>query len=801
MAKRRRSGPPAAPSPPPGPRPALARPFARLLAALLLLGALAAGAGWWWRHRPPADAAAARSRLLARTPRPADLSVLLVTLDTLRADRLGCYGFRRISTPALDSLAAEGVLFEQATATVPLTLPSHASILTGLVPPHHGVHDNGGYFLEEKQVSVAERFREAGFATGAFVGAWVLDSRWGTDQGFARYDDRFDLSRFKVLALGTVQRPGGEVVDAALEWLETVRERRFFAWVHLYDPHTPYEPPEPHLSRYPGQPYLGEIAYTDEQVGRLLSWLRRTSLLDRTAVVVVADHGESLGEHGEATHTFFVYDATVHVPLLVRTPWGDRGRVRAQVSTVDVFPTLLDLAGLAPQPGVDGTSLARLLLDPSADEGRLAYSETYFPRFHFGWHHLRALRDGRFKYVEAPRPELYDVRADPGETRDVRQAWPQRADEMRQALEGMAGQGELEAPNREEMDPETLQRLAALGYVGSAPPAAPGAVLADPKDKIGLVRRLGQAKEAAKGEDIEEAVGLVRGVLAEDPGIVDAHVSLGGWLRKLDRQEEAVTAYRAALALQPDNEGALAELASVYRALGRNDAAVEGYRTALRLQPRQPQLWYQLATLFLDLDRPAEAEATFRSALEHNPKMGAAYNSLSAIAFQRGELERAEELVRRGLRMEPEVRGGRYNLARILEARGDAGGAEGLYREELRTYADHGRARFNLAQLRRERGDGEGYLSELRECTEKAPEFGPCFLFLAREELRAGRLEAAASLARRGLEADPRSEVAPLGHYVLADVLGRQGRRGEATREAEAGRRLESQRAGRARRL
>ncbi len=763
----------------------------RALAALAL--ALALGGAWYWtRVRPPRDEAEARQRVARRDPAPHDVNVVVVTLDTLRADRIGCYGFSGVQTPHLDALAREGVLFEQASATVPLTLPSHASIFTGLIPPHHGVHDNGGFFLDVKHATLAERLHEAGWTTGAFVGAWVLDSRWGLDQGFDVYADRFDLSRLKVESSGTVQKRGDAVMDEALAWLEGVRSKKFFAWVHLYDPHTPYEPPEPYASRYAGQPYLGEVAYTDAVVGRLIDWLRGASLLERTVVVVTSDHGESLGEHGEATHTFFIYDATTHVPLLVRTPWGDRGRARAQVSSVDLMPTVLDLVGLAPQPDIDGRSLARLLLDPQADAGQVAYSETYFPRYHFGWQHLRSLRDGRHKFIEAPTPELYDLSSDPREGTNIYKAFSKRADELRRRLDALAGSGIQAAPQKQNLDPDTLQRLAALGYVGSAPDVDPRAVLPDPKDKIALFNRMGAAKAAAGEEKFDQAVSLMREVVREDPQIVDAHVFIGNWLRRLKRDDEAIQAFRDGLRVKPDNELALSNLANLYRALGRHEAALEGYRSVLRLEPRNPQTWYQLATLYLDLGQVQKATETFREALVHNPNMGAAFNSLGAIAHARGDAAESEKLVRQGLALEPEVRTGRFNLARLLEARGDLAGAEQQYREEVALHADHGKARFNLAQLLRQRGDQAGYLAALREATEKAPEFGATFFFLAREALGAGDLEAAESTARKGLEVDSASDVAPLGHYVLADVYTRRGRAQDAAREVARARKLEA---------
>jgi len=759
------------------------------------LAAAAAAALVLWLRLPPRTEAEARARVLRLRPAPSDLNLVVVTLDTLRADRLGCYGFRGVETPHIDGLAREGVLFEQMTATVPLTFPSHASMFTGLLPPHHGVRDNGGFFLEDGKTTLAERLKAAGYATGAFVAAWVLESRWGLAQGFDRYSDKFDLSQYKVLSLGTVQKRGDEVMSDALSWLDTVKDRRFFAWVHLYDPHTPYDPPDPFRSRYPNQPYLGEVAYTDQVVGRLLDYLRASGLLDRTVVVLTADHGESLGDHGEGTHAFFIYDATTHVPLIVRTPWGLRGRSRAQASGVDLLPTVLDLLGQPPQEGIDGRSLARAVLVPGADLGHLAYSETYFTRYHFGWQHLRSLRDGAMKFVEAPHPELYDLARDPGETKNIYKANSKRGEEMRSALEALVEKGGEAAPQRQALDPETLQRLAALGYVGNVANVDPKAVLPDPKDKIGLFSLMNQAKTAAQDERLDEAVARMRKVLEQDPNIMDAWLTLGNWLGKTKRVEEAIEAYKKALSLKPDDEVAMLNLANAYRSRGKTDdalAALEIFKGALKVNPKNPQAWFQLATLYLDMEREQDAEDTFREALESNTKMGAAWNALGALAYQRRDLDEAERLIRRGLELEPDVRTGRFNLARILEDKGRLDEAERLYREELETYPDHGRAHFNLAQIHRQRGDRKGYLVQLRRGVEQAPQFGPCYLYLAREELNEGRLEEAADLARRGLEAEAGSPLAPLGHYVLADVFSRQGQEARSRDEVSKARRLEA---------
>jgi arylsulfatase A-like enzyme/Tfp pilus assembly protein PilF len=785
-----------APNTPAPPARHTGRWFGVVAAALILAAALA-----FWLRRPPATDAEARARIARLAPPPSGLNVVVVTLDTTRADRLGCYGFKGIETPSIDALAREGVLFESVSSTVPLTFPAHSSIFTGLVPPHHGVRDNGGFFLDDAKTTLAERLKAAGYATGAFIGAWVLESRWGLAQGFDHYSDKFDLSQYKVLSLGTVQKRGDEVMGDALKWLDTVKDNKFFAWVHLYDPHAPYDPPEPYRSRYPNQPYNGEIAFVDHLVGQLIDQLRKQGLLERTLIVLTADHGESLGEHGESTHAFFIYDATTHVPLIIRTPWGLKGRSRTQASSVDIFPTVLDLVGLPPQDGIDGHSLARAVLDPSASLGHRAYSETYFTRYHFGWQHLRALRDGAYTFVDAPTPELYDLAQDPGQLKNVYKANSKRGEEMRGALEAIVKETAEMAPERRALDPETLQRLAALGYVGNVVDLDPKAVLPDPKDKIGVFGRMNSAKALAQEDKLDAAIEAIQKVLEEDPNIMDAYLTLGNWLNKAERHEQAIEAYKKALALKPDDEVAMINLANAYRNRGKPAdalAALEIFKGALKANPRNPQAWYQLATLYLDLGREKEAEQTFRSALAANPKMGAALNALGALAYQRHDLAEAEQLVRKGLELEPDVRTGRFNLARILEDRGRGDEAEKLYRAELGTYPDHGRAHFNLAQLLRERGELQGYLAELRGCTEQAEKFGPCYFYLAREALGAGALDDAAALAEKGLQGDPTSPLAPLGHYVLADVYSRKGQPGKAQEEAARGKRLEASQRGRA---
>src|SRR5262245_37073788 len=325
----------------------------RRTAALTTGLALAAGLLFLWQRR-----------LLPGLPDKRPRHVLLVSLDTTRADHLGCYGYEAAQTPRLDALAGSGLRFAQATTVMPLTLPAHASLMTGTFPGTHGVRDNGGFYVPDDQRTLAEVLRERGYRTGGFISAFVLDSRWGIQQGFERYFDEFDLSKYEGVGMDAVQRPGGEVVDKALEWLAADREKPFFAWVHLYDPHAPYEAPEPFRSRFPRNmqgAYDAEVAYADSLVGRLLDSLASDGRLAETLVVVVGDHGESLGEHEEQSHGFFIYDADVHIPLILAGPGVPERVVNDQVRIVDVMPTVLDLLGVEAPGAVQGKSLLPLV--------------------------------------------------------------------------------------------------------------------------------------------------------------------------------------------------------------------------------------------------------------------------------------------------------------------------------------------------------------------------------------------------------------------------------------------------------
>jgi arylsulfatase A-like enzyme/Flp pilus assembly protein TadD len=720
----------------------------------------------------------------------------LVSIDTLRADHLGSYGYAGAQTPRLDALARSGLRFETATTVVPLTLPAHSSLMTGTFPAWHGVRDNGGFYLGDDQVTLAEVLREKGYRTGGFVGAFVLDRRWGIAQGFDRFFDDFDLDKFADAAsMDMVQRPGAQVVDQALPWLHAEPDRPFFAWVHLYDPHAPYEAPEPFRSRFPPTPtgaYDAEIASTDAQVGRLLDALTADGRLAETLVVVVGDHGEMLGEHGEQTHGFFLYEPAVHVPMIMAGPGVPARAVPDQVRLVDVMPTTLRLLGIEPPKAVQGVSL--LPLARGERLGLVAHSESWYPRYHYGWSELVSVQDGRFKYVRAPRPELYDLEHDPGEAKNRAGDDKARQEALARALEDIEAKtrSEAAATGPRPVDPETEERLAALGYVGGSVSRRnlEDRPRGDPKDKIGLYNLLKQAGSASVEGRTDEAISKARQALAADPEIVEAYMLLGNFLKKAKRPDEAIAAYRLALDQDDEHQGALFSLALAYKEQGRFDEARVGFERARALDPKNGKVLWQLADLLLRQGEPEKAEAVAKDALARKVDEHRFLLKLGESQIEAKQYDEAEKSLKAALLKKPDLDTARFNLGLVYEEKGQTEQAIASYQGELAQNPKAHRAAFNLAKLLLKAGRLQEATAYFRKTVELAPDFGTGQLYLAKALLDAGDLEGAERWARSGLARKPEPSLAPLGHYVLADVYNRRGRGAEALREVAAAKRV-----------
>ena len=755
---------------------------------------------------------AAPSGTLAEARGEGPYNVVVVTLDTLRADRLGAYGFVDISTPAIDGLAGDGVLFENAHSTTPLTLPAHTSLFTGNYPLLHGVIDNGGYLVPEEAETLAEVLGAAGYRTGGFVAAYVLDRRWRIDQGFDHYVDDFDVRGQRVIAMGGVQRSASEVVDHAIEWLDQpaaessqdvsqqAPEQPFFMWLHMYDPHAPYEPPEPYKSQYPGHPYLGEIAYTDSQVGRLVQELRNRELLDRTLLVIVADHGESLGEHGEAQHGFFVYDAATHVPLIMRIPFGNYGGQRRSelVSLVDVMPTVLEIIGFESGLEFQGRSLAPLLesgTDPGDEpETRYVYSESWYARLHYGWSDLRALRDERYKLILSSDPELYDLIEDPAEQHNLAGTLNTVVFEMtRSAEEQIAIWSEgASALTAGDLDEETRRKLVSLGYVGTFQATDDdGAELPSPRNKIEIYNKSLEARQAMNSDDLAEAERLLHEVLAEDPDIVDAYHTLGELYFEQGRLEEAVEAYSASIPLKPDDPYAYIFATDALVGLRRLEDAEKTVRDGLELVGENAQLYFLLGDVLRrqgDLD---EAIAAFLRCLEINPDGSSSHGGLAQAYFHLDRLDDAERYARAALELNDQLMGVHAVLAEIHDRRGEPEAAVREYLQEIEVVPEDVAAQFNLAMVYRKMGREDDEHRQLQRVLELDADFAQGNLFMARLMLRrGGDLQRAIEMVEGVIAEQLEPPDMTLGYFLLADLYNRTGEAAQAQEWARRGQQL-----------
>ena len=493
----------------------------------------------------------------ALAKRSGELNVLFVTIDTLRADRLGCYGYTRAHTPVIDSLAASGVRFENAYSHHPVTLPSHVTLFTGTHAAHHGVDDNGLFRLADEAVTVAETLKGAGFSTGAVISSFVLNSQYGLDQGFDMYDDSLSVGRKQDLG-GFEEMTATGVSDRALEWIEQHAQERWFLWLHYYDPHGDFEPP-PAYMRAGTKPYDGEIAYVDAELGRLMAELEKRGLTERTLTIITSDHGESLGEHEELAHGLFLYEATMRVPLIVSLPGAiPAGRVAKQtVSLVDVAPTLLSVLDLTTPERAQGRSLMPLLFsDPAEWTETPVIMETMTPWHQYGFSPTSAMVQGNFKFIESPRPELYDLTADPHELTNIIDQNRSRARSMakqRRELHALYSESSIEGGSRVEMDDRARDRLKSLGYVFAGPSSDEGFGDApDVKDKIQIMKAIKMASELRAAGREKEAFSTLENVLESSPDTRLVLNRLGTWYALKKDFGNGERYFKRLLRLDPD---------------------------------------------------------------------------------------------------------------------------------------------------------------------------------------------------------------------------------------------------------
>ena len=545
-----------------------------------------------------------------RTTRPTT-NVLFITLDTTRADRLGCYGYPEAQTPTLDRLASEGVLFERACSPAPLTLPVHASLFTGLYPAEHGLRTNGRGSLDRSIPTLATDLAAAGYDTAAFVASFVLNRKFGLNRGFAVYDDDLSSADPAEDALHR-QRDGSQVVDRALAWLKQPRNKPFLCWVHLYDPHFPYLLHEAEFGdRFAGRPYDAEIAYVDQQVQRLLTELDQQGATNQTLVVVVGDHGEGLGQHVEKTHGYTLYEATQHVPLMMRLPGQTvpGHRATAPVPLVDVHPTLVELLNIKSRGKANGRSLAGAVKGQAID-GRKCLASTDDPFLQNGWSPLASLVQGDWKYIRTTKPELFDLSNDPGEIHNLVATEPAKLAQMQQSLDQFQQALVATQAAAVQLSPAERRALASLGYLGGGTKAADAETagpLPDVKDMLPFDVAAQEAVDRLHAGQIQPAIEQLRRIVADSTTHVASRLFLGEALQHEQQFDAAIACYEEILRLKPDHLGALIHLGLARLTQDRLDDALARFDEALAVDPDSGEAHYNRGLVLVQLGRLDEA--------------------------------------------------------------------------------------------------------------------------------------------------------------------------------------------------
>ena len=603
-------------------------------------------------------------------------NVVVITIDTLRADHLGCYGYKQIHTPNIDALAAGGVRIERAYTPVPITLPSHSVIFTGTLPTLNGMHDFSGNRLGPQQQTLASVLKERGYTTGAVVASAVLDSRFGLNRGFDFYYDHFDFNRLEEANLDEMERPGNVVADEVLNWLGKNYQKRFFLWMHLYDPHYPYRPPAPYSEDYKSHPYDGEIAFADAQVGRLLRFLKDKGLYQHTLIVLSGDHGEGLGEHGEQTHGFFIYNSTLQVPLVVRLPAGPRDKhVNALVSLADIMPTVLEALKLDIPAQVQGKSLLPLFAGKEEDASRYLYAETFLPRLHFNWSELRGVEMEKYHFIAAPKPELYDLSKDSKELDNLFAQKKAVAEELKAKLASLireysAGQ---EMAEKTGFDPALMERLKSLGYAGfsgGGNSTINNSELPDPKDRIHMYELVSEAIEASQHSNYEPSVEKLNAALKIESNSVPVHYLQGLNYYRLSRFADALVEFQKVLTLSPDYALATFHLGLAYARAGQFDDALVTFKRTLELDSTNFTAAYDLGLIYLQKKMTKEADAAFRHSIAVADDYAPGHRALGELLLSEGQVDDAIPELRKAAELTPGDPAAHAALAKAFEAKG-----------------------------------------------------------------------------------------------------------------------------------
>ena len=652
-------------------------------------------------------------------------NLLLITIDTLRPDRLGCYSSPYLKTPTIDGLAAAGVLFSHAFAHTPLTLPSHTNILLGTTPLAHGVHDNGIFKVPQDLPNLATLLKQNGYATGAFIGAFPLDSRFGLDRGFDVYDESYGsgtaMADFKF-----VERKAEAVVTSALAWLEG-RPGPWFAWVHCFDPHQPYEPPEPFLTRFKTDPYSGEVAYVDASLAKLFGFLKDSGQAGRTVVVFTGDHGQSLGEHGETTHGYFGYNATLWVPLIVSAPGLKPGRVEENVCHIDIFPTVCDLLGLDRPAYLQGRSLVPAMRgrDLASLASRPIYFESLYAYYRRSWAPLRGFVEGSKKFIDLPIPEVYDLKADFGEAHNL--AGKDVAREKAGLAALMKSESVREAAPKAQLSIEDREKLRSLGYLTGLQP--PSKTVFGPEDDLKTLlpyyRKFEAAEDSYFGGEVDGSIGLLQELIRERPDFDNAYLFLVAVDLKQHRPADAEAVLKKGSEANPRNFKLALEYGLMLAQTGRNDEAIRVLEKASGLIDWDPELWNSLGAAYWNKGDLENARTAYEHALSLDPRyavvlsnLGTVETSMALKSKDATPLRRAMAHFKRAIECDPRDVGAYNGLGAVYQMLGDLDAAISCWGQAVAIVPGHKLALYNLGTAYLDKGDkanARKYLEKYKE--------------------------------------------------------------------------------------
>lgn len=730
--------------------------------------------------------------------------IILFTLDTTRADHLGAYGYEEARSPILDSLAEHGVCFSMCIAPAVLTLPAHCALFTGNYPARNGIHINGSGALSASAVTLAELLRDAGYDTAAFIAAFVLDARWGLKQGFAHYDDKIKQTNQRQFDIGKVQRPANEVVDSAINWLEgrRVHAAPLFMWLHLYDPHTPYDPPEAVRRQFPDTlsgSYDGEIAFMDQQIGRFLEFLKQKGLYENSLIIAVGDHGESLGEHGERTHGYFTYQASIHVPLIIRFPNNRFAGMRHNdpVSSVDLLPTITDLLGISPPATLHGMSLMASI-GRKGNSRRAVFSESLMPRIQFGWAAINTIVSGNEKYIDTPKAEYFMLHKDPGEKENLYSNRAIEAKRLKQMLKESLREFTQEKLMSEsaDLDSDTLAKLASLGYTdlgaGQWNQTAADQFRPDPKTKLGVYQQIELAASHIAEEEYDRAVKILDALLKEESEIPQVRLLLASTYLSQNNDQSAKKELDIILKDNPSHIQALIAMANILKTEGNDDRMIALCRKAISLDENNTQAYSLIGESLMNKNQYEEALPHLQRAFDIQPKLTQNHINLAACLIGLQRFDEAHEMLTQLQKEAPHFPSLHYHLALIYHRQQMTDKAQEEYLLEIAHHPSSVPSRFNLAEIYYAQRNLPAYRKEMETIIGIAPELARGYLFLARSFL-AGDQHAylrGIELTRMGLKKAREYKVKMLGYYLLADFYSRQNERDKAASILEKARTL-----------